>query len=329
MSQKRRAMKGQPVHGWVVLDKPAGVSSAKAVAIVRRVLNAAKAGHGGTLDPLASGILPIALGEATKTVSYVMASTKAYRFTVQWGAETTTDDREGTVSRTSDIRPDTEAIQAVIPQFTGQILQVPPAYSAVKVGGKRAYALARQADSDATSDTHKPELAARQIDIHALELLEARTDSADFYVSTGKGAYIRSLARDIGRALDSAGHVTALRRTEVGKFAESQAISLDFLEELGDSAAASQYVMPVLTALDDIPALAITTEEAARLRHGQAITGQSAPRRSEPDQTEASTQTVGASLKHDETAIAVLDNQPVAFIRQSETGWVPIRVLNL
>ena len=328
MSQKRRAMKGQPVHGWVILDKPAGVSSAKAVAIVRRVLNAAKAGHGGTLDPLASGILPIALGEATKTVSYVMASTKAYRFTVQWGAETTTDDMEGTVSRTSDIRPNAKAIQAILPQFTGQISQVPPAYSAVKIDGKRAYALARQADADTTSTVEKPELAARQIDIYALELLEARSDSADFYVSTGKGAYIRSLARDIGRALDSAGHVTALRRTEVGKFSETQAISLDFLEELGNSAAASQYVMPVLTALDDIPALAITTEEAVRLRHGQAIMGQFAPRSAEPHQTETSSQSVSEPL-NDDVVVAVLDDQPVAFIRQSETGWVPIRVLNL
>jgi len=328
MSSKQRTSKGQPIHGWVILDKPAGVSSAKAVAIVRRVLNASKAGHGGTLDPLASGILPIALGEATKTVSYVMASTKAYRFTVKWGAETTTDDREGTISRHSDVMPDAAAIKAILPQFTGSISQVPPAYSAVKIGGKRAYALARQADAQDAAEK-RPELEPRQIDIFSLELEEARSDSADFYVSTGKGAYIRSLARDIARALGSAGHVTALRRTEVGKFNETQAISLDFLDDLGDSAAALPYVMPVLTALDDIPALAITTEEAVRLRHGQAISSHAAPSRETLSEAEEQEPILRDNLADDETAIAVLGSQPVAFIKQSDKGLVPIRVLNL
>ena len=324
MSKQPRAPKGQPVHGWVVLDKPAGVSSAKAVAIVRRVLNASKAGHGGTLDPLAGGILPIALGEATKTVSYVMASTKAYKFTVKWGAETSTDDEEGEITRLSDTYPTSTDIEAILPQFTGQISQIPPAYSAVKVDGRRAYALARKANKS-DSQSQMPELQARQIDIFALDLIEARDDSADFYVQTGKGAYIRSLARDMGRALGSAGHITALRRTQVGKFVEDQAISLDLLEELGDSAAASQYVVPVLTVLDDIPALAITTEEAARLRHGQYIVGQSIT----PNAQNADGSIEKWHLDDDETAIAVLDNQPVAFIKKSEDGFVPIRVLNL
>lgn len=319
MSKQPRKPKGQPVHGWVVLDKPAGVSSAKAVAIVRRVLNAAKAGHGGTLDPLASGILPIALGEATKTVSYVMASTKAYKFTVKWGAETSTDDEEGEITHRSDVFPDADAIKAILPQFTGQISQVPPAYSAVKVDGRRAYTLARKA-SASDNAVEMPELKARLIDIFEMRLLEARADSADFYVNTGKGAYIRSLARDMGRALGSAGYITSLRRTQVGKFVEEQAISLDLLEKLGDSAAALQYVVPVLTALDDIPAFAITTEEATRLRHGQSILGS-------PNSDGALDD--DRHLGDDETAVAVLDNQPVAFIRKSEEGLIPVRVLNL
>ena len=325
MKKQPRAPKGQPVHGWVVLDKPAGVSSAKAVAIVRRVLNAAKAGHGGTLDPLASGILPIALGEATKTVSYVMASTKAYQFTVKWGAETSTDDEEGEITYQSDRLPDAASITDILPQFTGKISQIPPAYSAVKVGGRRAYTLARKATAEDRSDK-MPELEARQIDIFELSLLAARADSADFYVQTGKGAYIRSLARDMGRALGSAGYITALRRIQVGKFHEKQAISLDLLEELSDSAAASHYVMPVLTALDDIPAFAITTEEATRLRHGQSILSQ--PLSGKPSLRDDEHES-GRHLGDDETAIAVLGDQPVAFIRKSEDGLIPVRVLNL
>lgn len=324
MTNQKKTPKGQPVHGWLALDKPVGISSAKAVAIVMRVLNAAKAGHGGTLDPLASGILPIALGEATKTVAYVMSASKAYCFSVKWGAQTSTDDNEGAIILRSDHLPSEAAIKAILPQFTGVIEQIPPVYSAVKVAGKRAYALARKAEARkaearkaeasevgaSQEEEQLPELAPRTIEILDLKLLAARADEADFSVACGKGAYIRALARDMGRALGSAGYVTALRRTRVGKFDESQAISLDFLEKVSDSVAALQYVMPVLSALDDISALAITCEEAKRLRHGQKI-----------DRT--------GYLQADETAVAVLEGQPVAIIRETDAGLVPVRVLNI
>ena len=309
MSRHGSGRKGASVHGWMILDKPAGISSAKAVAITRRVLGGPKAGHGGTLDPLASGVLPIALGEATKTISYVMGSEKGYEFTVQWGFETSTDDGEGTPTRTSDHRPDAQEITDILPRFTGQIEQVPPVYSAIKIGGKRAYALAREAEKK-DEPAEAPRLQARPVDIYELELTEARPDSADFTVRCGKGTYIRSLARDMARALGSAGHITALRRTKVGKFQAAQAISLDLLEKISDSAAALQHVMPVLTALDDIPAVAITNEEARRLRHGQLV-----------HRTDI--------LSADETGVAVVDNQPVALIRETEAGLAPVRVLNL
>ena len=190
---------GQPVHGWVNLDKPVGVSSAKAVAIVRRVFNAAKAGHGGTLDPLASGVLPIALGEATKTVAFAMGSRKSYEFTLAWGAETSTDDGEGSITKTSEKRPSEAEVKAVLPQFTGHIEQVPPAYSAIKIDGQRAYKLARKADADKTESVVK--LAPRPIFVETCDLLTHNDSEARFYVACGKGAYIRSMARDIGRCL--------------------------------------------------------------------------------------------------------------------------------
>ena len=261
MGRRRR---GRPIHGWLVVDKPLNVTSNDVVVRARRALDAAKVGHGGTLDPLASGLLPLAFGEATKTVSYVMDGAKVYRFTVRWGEATETDDREGAVTATSAVRPDRHAIEAVLPSFVGEIDQVPPAYSAIKVDGRRAYDLAR--------NDEVVELEPRKVRIDRLELIAMPdADHAEFEVHSGKGAYMRSLARDLALALGTVGHVAALRRIKVGPFTESMAISLDKLEELGHSAPPLDQLLPVETALADIPALALTEAEARRLHHGQAV----------------------------------------------------------
>jgi len=261
MARRRR---GNPVHGWLAVDKPAGMTSTQVVTAVRKALNAQKAGHGGTLDPLATGVLPVALGEATKTVPYVMDGRKVYSFTLCFGEERATDDREGEVTATSDVRPDRAALEAVLPRFTGEISQVPPRYSAVKVEGKRAYDLARDgADLD---------LAPRRILIEELTLINMPdSDRAMFRVVSGKGAYMRSLARDIARAVGSVGHIADLRRIACGPFAEDAAISLDKLDELRHSAAPSDFLLPIETALADIPALALTEVEAHRLSSGQGV----------------------------------------------------------
>jgi tRNA pseudouridine55 synthase len=261
MARKR---KGRPIDGWLVLDKPVGIGSTTALGQVRRLFDAAKAGHGGTLDPLASGILPIAFGEATKTVSYVMDGRKAYRFTVRWGMSTETDDAEGAVAATSDARPTQAEIAAVLPRFIGAISQVPPRFSAIKVDGERAYDLAR--------DGQAVELAPRRVEVYDLRLVGVPdADHAAFVAECGKGTYIRSLARDLALALGTVGHVAALRRTRCGPFAEADAISLDTLMSLGHSAPLSKYLLPGETALDDIPALALTEEEARHLANGQAL----------------------------------------------------------
>jgi len=250
-----------PLHGWLVLDKPVGLSSAQAVAAVRRITNAAKAGHGGTLDPLASGLLPIALGEATKTVSYVMDGAKTYRFAVRWGEARSTDDAEGAIIATSPVRPGADAIMAALPRFTGEIEQMPPAYSALKVAGERAYELARRGEI--------PALMARRVRIDRLALIEVQPGQATLEMDCGKGTYVRSLARDLAQALGTCGYVAELRRIRCGPFLESQSISLEKLREFGHIAAS--FVRPVATALDDIPALAVTEDEAQRLSRGQPI----------------------------------------------------------
>ena len=261
MGRKRR---GTPIHGWLVIDKPKGLTSNAVVGRVKRITNAAKIGHGGTLDPLATGLLPLALGEATKTVSYVMDGAKEYRFTIRWGEARTTDDAEGTVTETSVIRPAEAQILAVLDDFIGDIEQVPPAFSAIKIKGERAYKLAR-AD-------RPPEMKPRTIRIQALKLRDMPdADHASFHVVSGKGAYMRALARDMALALGTFGHISDLRRVAVGPFKEKDAISLDKLESLGHSAPLSEHLLPVETVLDDIPALALTETEARRLRRGQAV----------------------------------------------------------
>jgi tRNA pseudouridine55 synthase len=259
-----RRRKGSPVHGWVVLDKPEGITSTQAVARVRRVFDAQKAGHAGTLDPLATGVLAVALGEATKTVSFAMDGEKLYRFTARWGEATDTDDSQGKVVARSDARPTAADILAALPQFTGEISQVPPAYSAIKVDGERAYDLAR--------DGETVNLEARQIFIRESRLIEVSDgDHAVFEMSCGKGSYVRAWVRDIARALGTVGHVTALRRLKVGAFAIEAAISLEKLEAFGHSPAALEHLLPIATALDGIPALAVTGSDSVRLRSGSPI----------------------------------------------------------
>ena len=255
---------GKAIHGWIIIDKPDGLSSNAVVGRVRRLTGAAKVGHAGTLDPMATGVLPMALGEATKIVSYLMDGAKAYRFTVRWGEQRNTDDAEGEVVATSDARPAKEQILAVLGNFIGDIEQVPPVFSAIKIEGKRAYALARADQA--------PEMKPRTIHIEDLKLLSVvDADHAEFEAVSGKGAYMRSLARDLGTALGTVGHIAQLRRIAVGPFDEKQAISLDKLESLRHSAPLSEHLLPVETVLDDIPALALTETEARKLSQGQAI----------------------------------------------------------
>jgi tRNA pseudouridine55 synthase len=252
------------IDGWVVLDKPLGMGSTTAVGRVRWLFSAEKAGHGGTLDPLATGVLPIALGEATKTVPFVMDGRKEYRFTLRFGEARSTEDGEGEVTATSDARPADEAIRQALPRFLGDIEQMPPIFSALKIDGKRAYDLARAGET--------VELKPRPVRIDRLELLgRPDADQADFVVACGKGTYIRSLGRDLALMLGTVGHLSALRRTVAGPFREEAAISLPKLEALGHIPPLLGALAPVATALDDIPALALTETQANQLRHGQPV----------------------------------------------------------
>ena len=261
-----RRAKGKAVHGWVVLDKPVGMTSTQAVSAVRRLFDARKAGHAGTLDPLATGILPIALGEATKTVPYAVEGEKCYRFTVRWGAETDTDDAEGRAVATSEARPDRASIEAVLPQFVGDILQTPPTFSAIKVQGERAYDLARAGEV--------VQLEPRAVQIDRFALADMPTpDTAVFEARCGKGTYVRALARDMGRLLNCLGHVVALRRTQVASFCEADAVSMDDLQaprEEGEEAL-HRFLLPVESALSALTVLRVGQNEAARLLQGQPV----------------------------------------------------------
>jgi tRNA pseudouridine55 synthase len=299
-----RRKTGDKVDGWVILDKPVGLGSTPAVSRVRRLFGARKAGHGGTLDPLASGVLPIALGEATKTVPFVMDGRKEYRVTLRFGQARSTEDAEGEITATSDVRPTDEAIRCALPAFVGEVEQVPPVFSALKVEGKRAYDLARAGEP--------VDLKPRRIVIERLELLgRPDTDHADFVVSCGKGTYIRSLGRDLALALGTVGYLSALRRTAVGPFREEAAISLPKLEALGHIPALLGVLAPVATALDDIPALALTEAQADRLRQGQPVL---LTRDAPPS---------GALVR------AETGSRLVALVRSDGASLKPVRVFNL
>jgi tRNA pseudouridine55 synthase len=329
------------LHGWIVLDKPVGLGSTQAVSAVKRALREAgepktKVGHGGTLDPLASGVLPIAIGEATKLAGRMLDATKAYDFTIRFGEETDTLDREGDVVATSAVRPTLEEVEAVLPTFTGAIDQVPPAYSALKIGGKPAYARARAGED--------VEMKTRRVTVHSLVTTEEENPHPDLLPHAGegevrallepspasgrglgeglpsfldqitlsatvsKGTYIRSLARDIARALDTVGHVAMLRRTRAGPFGLEQAISLDFLASAAKARRLDGAVLPLDAALDDIPALPVTPGQAQLLRHGQRLSGFPA--------------TPGLQLAMD-------DNRPVALVEATADGLAVVRGFNL
>ena len=289
------------VNGWVILDKPVGMTSTHAVSRLKRIFNAKKAGHAGTLDPLASGLLPIAFGEATKTVPFVQDGEKAYRFTVRWGIETESDDTEGRVTQTSDQRPSPDQIEALLPRFTGTIMQVPPAFSAIKVNGERAYDMAR--------DGETVELAARPITIHSLVVVSSTPDEAVLEAQCGKGTYVRAIARDLGRALGCFGYVTSLRRTRVGPFSELDSCGFSELE-VGPEAALSQ-LRPVEAGLLELPCVVVDRDGAARLRRGQSLLlrGRDAP--------------MGGM------AYAACGGVPIAFGEVERGELVPSRVFNL
>ncbi len=261
MSRRR---KGAPVSGWINLDKPSGMTSTQAVSKVRRLLDAQKAGHAGTLDPLATGVLPIALGEATKTVPFLVDADKAYSFTLAWGRSTATCDSEGETIAESEVRPSAKAAAAALEGFVGEILQIPPDYSAVKVGGERAYDLARKGTP--------LDLKARPVVIHAARVASVPDDDhIQIEIECGKGTYVRALARDLSAKLGACGHVSQLRRTRVGRFTAADSISVESLEDFCNRGAGLKALLPVETALDDIPAMAMTQEDAFRLSQGRAV----------------------------------------------------------
>jgi tRNA pseudouridine55 synthase len=294
------------IHGWIILDKPLGLGSTNAVSAVKRILRQAgepktKVGHGGTLDPLASGVLPIALGEATKLAGRMLDATKDYEFTIHFGEETDTLDGEGQVLARSDVRPTPEQVEAVLPRFTGEIEQIPPAYSALKIDGKPAYARARAGET--------VDMKARCVNIHALSICRRDgNDEVTLSATVSKGTYIRSLARDIAQALNSVGHVSYLRRTRAGPFSLRSAISLDFLEQAAKARQLDGAVIPLAAALDDIPALPVTPDQARLLRHGQLLFGFP----------------VRPGLQ-----LAMLDHVPVALVEAAADGLRVVRGFNL
>ncbi|MFL5297125.1 MAG: tRNA pseudouridine(55) synthase TruB [Phenylobacterium sp.] len=307
-----RRRKGEAISGWICLDKPYDLTSTHAVSRVRRVFNAQKAGHAGTLDPLATGILPIALGEATKTVPFLVDADKAYRFTIAWGRTTATYDREGETIAESAARPTRAEVEAALPAFVGEISQVPPAYSAIKVAGERAYDLARAGET--------VELAPRPVTIHAARVADVPdADHVTLEIECGKGTYVRALARDLAQRLGACGHVSALRRTRVGRFTEQSAVTLELLEDLGHKARQSEALLPVETALDDIPVLAVTAEDAFRLKQGRSIV--LVPRQVE---------TVKAGLKPgSRTVSAMAEGRMVALCEMRAGRLEPSRVFHL
>jgi len=305
-----RRRKGRAVSGWIALDKPHALGSTPAVSRVRRLFEAQKAGHAGTLDPLATGVLPIALGEATKTVPFLVDAEKEYRFTVAWGVATDSVDAEGRETARSDVRPSPEAVAAALPAFTGEIDQVPPAHSAVRVNGERAYDLVRQGV--------EVELKPRRVVIHETSVVGAPdADHVELKIRCGKGTYVRSLARDLAAVLGACGHVSALRRTRVGGFDEGRAIPLAELERLVYDGRGSEALLPVSTALDGIPAYAVTAEDAFRLRQGRDVVLL-------PRQVEA----LRSRLGDDRTVSAMEGGRVVALCEMRAGRLNPVRVLH-
>lgn len=288
------------VDGWLALDKPVGLTSTQAVSRLKRIYNAQKAGHAGTLDPLASGILPVAFGEATKTVPFVQDGEKAYRFTVRWGVETDTDDADGRAVRESAVRPERAAIEVLLPQFVGEILQTPPQFSAIKIAGERAYDIAREGEL--------VDLKPRVVKIRSLTLIDASRDDATFVMECGKGAYVRAIARDLGRVLGCFGHVTALRRTRVGPFVEDDAYTLD---EIENQNMAAEALLSVEAGLAELPCVVVDRDMAARLRRGGSVIlrGRDAP--------------------HEGIVYAACGGVPVAFGEIVQGALAPARVFNL
>ena len=309
MPGRRRRARGGP-DGWLVIDKPAGITSAAVCNRIRRLANGARTGHGGTLDPMATGVLPIALGEATKTVPFAVDTVKLYRFTVRWGEERDSDDLDGTTTGTSPYRPDEASIRAALPALTGSIMQVPPRFSAVKVAGRRAYALARAGG--------EPDLAPRPAEILRLTLEDIPdADHAVFEAETGKGVYVRAITRDLARSLGAVGHVSALRRLRVGPFAADGAKSLDDIGRSGQIGPFDADLLPLDSPLVDIPALSVTEEEAATLRNGQALRLYAAadlPR--------------VAELRNGSTLRVRLDGRPVAVAKYQMGTVRAVRVFN-
>lgn len=298
MNQKRSNR--MAVDGWIALDKPTGMTSTQAVSRLKRIYNAKKAGHAGTLDPLASGLLPVAFGEATKTVPFVQDGEKSYRFTVTWGSETDTDDSEGRIVRTSEARPAPAMIEGLLPQFIGDIQQTPPQFSAIKIAGERAYDLARDGEQVAL----KP----RAVTIYALDIVETTENETQFFMACGKGAYVRAIARDLGRLLGCYGHVTALRRTRVGPFTEEDAFTLD---EIENQNMAGEALLTVEAGLTELPCVIVDRDTASRLRRGGSVIlrGRDAP---------------SAGVVY-----AACGGVPVAFGEIVEGALTPSRVFNL
>lgn len=287
-------------HGWVIIDKPEGMTSTRVVSQVKRLFKTKKAGHGGTLDPMATGVLPIALGEATKALPYILDGRKAYRFEVKWGEARSTEDREGEVTATSDKKPSREEIEKILPLFRGEIEQIPPIYSALKINGKRAYALARAGKT--------VELSPRNVTIYSLKLLETFTNSSVFEVVCSKGTYVRSLARDLALQLGTYGHLISLRRLCAGPFQEKDAILLDSLHKIGHNTELMKYVLPFQDALVDILALEVEEAEGAKLRQGQLIT---------------------FSHKQEDVVLVLCGGIPLAFASIKEGLMKPFRVFNI
>lgn len=304
------------ISGWVNLNKPAGMTSNDALMKLKRALGYPKIGHAGTLDPLASGVLPIALGEATKLVSYMMEDDKVYLFRVTWGEQRTTDDAEGEVMVSSDVRPTEDQIKAILPEFTGTIMQKPPTFSAIKIAGQRAYDLARAGQEF--------EIDARPIEVYELTLESYDSASATFRSVCGKGTYVRSLARDMARKLGTYGYVSLLIREAVGPFSLETAISLDNLGENADNSALESAVLPVETVLDDIPVLSVSDQEAVRLKNGQKLTFIARPQVQ---------RLLDAGLQVGQTepglAIAMYQNKPLAILEVAGVEAQPVRVFNL